>query len=131
MAYEVNGCTLRTLYVIELHIERQGYTVTEARGKVVAHHIVSLLYSLSVALARERVMTELRALTLENISHIYAEAESTVIEKGNAEIAVSRLALLLLVLANARTLRHILYGKARNKTKLLNTVSDLLYFMFH
>ena len=117
--------------VIHFHIKRQSNTVTEARRQVVTDHIVRFLDPLTLALAGKRIGAELRRFTLEDISHIDAEAERAVIEEGNTEVALSALALLVFLDAHSRAGRHILNGKTRDDTKLPYTVGYFFYLVFH
>ena len=98
----------------KLHIERKRNAVAELCREVEAYHIVRFLDALTAAAASQGVLTELRALTLEKISKVDAEAEGTVVKKGYAEIAVACLALLVLLDGDTGARCHLLHGKSRN-----------------
>ena len=65
-----------------MHIQRLGNTVEEGRRKVVVFHAVRLVDPLSFSRSGERVGTQGRADTLNNIGDVYAERKRAAVDKG-------------------------------------------------
>ena len=135
---QLNILILRTRAVADLHIQWQGNTVAEACGQVKAHHMVCLLNPLSLTLAGQCIGAQLGAAAFQQVGHIHAEAESAAVQERNAQIAVARLALLILFHAQIRALSHLLHAQARDLTQLTDSAGHLLdlirhsgHFLFH
>ena len=131
MGDKIDRRILCPLAVVQLHIKRQGNTVAEARGQVVANHMVRLLDPLPLTLTCQSIRAELRAFTLEDIAHIHAEDQRAVIEQGYTEIPIPRLALLVFLNAHARARGDLGGRKPRDQAKLSDTVGDLLDLLLH
>ena len=64
----------RAFPVLDLHVQRQGDTVAEAGGQIVAHHVVRFLDALAFAFAGQGVGAKLGAAAFQQIAEVHAEA---------------------------------------------------------
>ena len=70
--------------VLQLHVQRQGNTVTEVGSQVVANHTVAGIDALTLTLTGQVVRAQLGAAAFQQVAHVNAEAQGTAVQESNA-----------------------------------------------
>ena len=113
------------LGILGLHIKGLGNPVLEGCGKVVIGHAVRLLNLLSLALLRIDEFCEVRRLTFDKVSYVYAESLRAAVKESKVQVLLSRFTGNVFLFGYTCLLRHKGSGVVQNLTKFADSLRHL------